>query len=97
MKIHFMWWILPTPSYNSYSYYVNTQTLPLPDGLDLTLPSGFDVIDTSDSSGIANIETIAVNNLLQSDHWPVGPLVNKVGCSLLAGMFWAWENPELIE
>ena len=57
-----------TPSYSSYSCYINTQPLLLPDGLGLTLPSGFDVFDTSDSPGIANIEIIAVNNLLQSDH-----------------------------
>ena len=46
------------------SYCISTQTLPLPDGLGLTLPSAFDVCDTSDSPGIANIEIIAVNNLL---------------------------------
>ena len=42
--------------------------------------------DMPDSPDIANNEIIAVNNLLKSDHLPVGPLSDKVDCSLLSGM-----------
>ena len=41
--------------------------------------SGFDVCDTSDSLAIANNEIIAVNNLLNFNHWPVWSLADEDG------------------